>query len=80
MLVGGAMVNALAFSLNVGSVREGYIMVTCEVGQKRPAKMRIEGLQIHKRELFGPQRTVSDLVHDKAVDTPRPGFGSNKTF
>ena len=52
----------------------------CEVGQKRPAKMRIEGLQTHKRELFGPQRTVSDLVHDKAVDAPRPGFGSNKVL
>ena len=64
--------------------REGYIMVTClskcEVGQKRPAKMRIEGLQTHKRELFGPQRTVSDLVYDKAVDAPRPGFGSNKVL
>ena len=42
--------------------------------------MRIEGLQTHKRELFGPQRTVSDLVHDKAVDAPRPGFGSNKVL
>ena len=52
----------------------------CEVGQKRPAKMRIEGLQNHKRELFGPQRTVLDLVHDKAVDAPRPGFGSNEVF
>ena len=66
------------------SVREGYIMVTClsicEVGQKRPAKMRIEGFQTHKRELFGPQRTVSDLIHDKAVDTPRPGFGSDKVL
>ena len=52
----------------------------CGVGQKRPAKMRIECLQTHKRELFGPQRTVSVLVHDKAVDTPRPGFGSNKVL
>ena len=42
--------------------------------------MRIEGLQTYKRELFGPQRTVSDLVHNKAVDAPRPGFGSNKVL
>ena len=52
----------------------------CRVGQKRPAKMRIKGLQTQKRELFGPQQMVLDLVHDKAVDAPRPGFDSNKVL
>ena len=28
----------------------------------------------------GRSETVSHLVHDKAVDAPRPGFGSNKVL
>ena len=54
--------------------------ISLNAGSVRKEKMRIEGLQTHKRELCGSQRTVSNLVHDKAVNTPRPGFGLNKAL